>query len=62
MTLRVAELRDVGLQACYCTEEFSLWWIHRLGHRDKLAYECSWLDDSKHEPAASKIFNSIYCC
>jgi hypothetical protein len=27
----VVELRDGGLWACHCTEEFTLRWIHPLG-------------------------------
>jgi hypothetical protein len=59
---RVAGLCDAGLRACHCAEEFTLRWIHPRGHRDKLAYECPWLDDPSCEPAARKIFESIYCC
>jgi hypothetical protein len=59
---RVVELHDAGLRACQYAEEFTLWWIRPLCHRDKLAYECMWFADPSHEPAASKIFSSIYCC
>jgi hypothetical protein len=40
MTKRVAELRQAGLEACHCVEEFYLWWIRPLGRRKKLAFEC----------------------
>jgi hypothetical protein len=36
---RVAELHDGSLQACHCTEEFTLRRIHPLGHRDMIAYD-----------------------
>jgi hypothetical protein len=38
---RVAELRDAYFMACHYAEEFTLQWIHPLGRREKLAYECS---------------------
>jgi hypothetical protein len=40
LTKRVAELRQVDLEACHCVEEFYLWWIRPLGRRKKLAFEC----------------------
>jgi hypothetical protein len=40
LTKRVAELRQVGLEACHYVEEFYLWWIRPLGRRKKLAFEC----------------------
>jgi hypothetical protein len=58
----VAELHNADLRACHCTEEFILWWIYPLGHRDALAYECPRLADPSHELANSKIFNFVYCC
>jgi hypothetical protein len=27
---RVTELREAGLEACHCAEEFILWWIRQL--------------------------------
>jgi hypothetical protein len=36
----VAELRQAGLEACHCIEEFYLQWIHPLGRWKKLAFEC----------------------
>jgi hypothetical protein len=40
LTKRVAELRQVILEACHCVEEFYLQWIRHLGRRKKLAFEC----------------------
>jgi hypothetical protein len=54
---RVAELCAVGLWACHYTEEFTLWWIHPLGHREKLAYDCPRLVDPSREPTTGKMFN-----
>jgi hypothetical protein len=58
----VAELYNIGLRTCHCTKEFTPRWIHPLGHRDNLAYECSRLADPSREPADSKTFNFVYCC
>jgi hypothetical protein len=58
----VVELHDFGLQACHCTEEFTLQRIRPLGHREKLAYECPWLADPNHEPTVHKIFNFAFSC
>jgi hypothetical protein len=57
---RVAELHETGLWACHCSEELTLMWIHSLGRREKLAYECPWLADPSREPAASKIFTLTF--
>jgi hypothetical protein len=59
---RVTELRDVYLQACHHIEEFTLWWIHPLGHRDKPAFECPRLADPSRDPNDSKISVSFICC
>jgi predicted RNA-binding Zn-ribbon protein involved in translation (DUF1610 family) len=59
---RVVELRDAGLHACHCGEEFIIRWIRPRGRRDALAYECPLLADPSHEPADSMIFNFVYCC
>jgi hypothetical protein len=40
LTKRVAELRQAGLEACHCVEEFYLQRIHPLGRQKKLAFEC----------------------
>jgi hypothetical protein len=56
---QVIELCQASLRACHCTEEFTLRWIHPLGHREKLAYECSWLADLIHEPTEGKILNYL---
>jgi hypothetical protein len=38
---RVIELRQADLEACHYIEEFTLWRICPLGHREKLAFYCS---------------------
>jgi hypothetical protein len=53
---RVAEIHDSSLWACHCAEEFTLWWIHPLGHLENMAYECPWLADPSCEPYAGRIF------
>jgi hypothetical protein len=58
----VVELRNFGLQACHCVEEFTLRWIQPLGRREKLTYECSRLADPSCEPTAGKIFNFVFSC
>jgi hypothetical protein len=40
LTKRVAKLRQAGLEACHCVEEFYLRWIRHLGRWKKLAFEC----------------------
>jgi hypothetical protein len=45
----VAELYHSDLRACHCSEEFTLWWIHPLGHR-----ECPRLADPSRDSAADK--------
>jgi hypothetical protein len=40
LVMRVAELREAGLKACHCIEEFHLRRIHPFGHWEKCAYEC----------------------
>jgi hypothetical protein len=57
---RVTELRAAGLQACYCAEEFTLWWIHPLGRWERLAYDYPQLTDSSREPAACKMLNLYF--
>jgi hypothetical protein len=54
---RVAEVHEARLKACHCTKEFTLRWIHPLGHREKLAFDCLWLTDSNREPTDDKIFS-----
>jgi hypothetical protein len=39
LTKRVAELRQAGLEACHCVEEFFVRRIHPLGRRKTLAFE-----------------------
>jgi hypothetical protein len=55
----VIELRQAGLQACHCVEEFTLRRIHPLDRREKLAYECPHLADPIHELAGGKILSSF---
>jgi hypothetical protein len=57
LTKRVAELRQAGLEACHCVEEFYLQRIHPLGHRKKLAFECLRLADSHREPSEGYLFD-----
>jgi hypothetical protein len=59
---RVAKLHDASLRACHCVEEFTLQQICPLGRWDMLAYEWLQLNDSSRDPAAHKIFKSLYCC
>jgi hypothetical protein len=54
---RVVEIRAIGLWVCHYTEKFTLRQIHRLGRQERLAYDCPWLADSSHEPAAGRMFN-----
>jgi hypothetical protein len=56
----VAELRDTGLQACHCNEEFTSWRIRPLGRREILAFECPRLADPSCDPASGKIFILIF--
>jgi hypothetical protein len=56
---RVTKLRQAGLWACHYAEEFTLWWIHPLDHREKLAYECPQLADPTREPVDGKILISF---
>jgi hypothetical protein len=56
---RVTELCQAGLEACHCAEEFTLWWIRPLGHREKLAFKCPRLANSNRDPPASKILNFL---
>jgi hypothetical protein len=40
LTKRLAELHQVGLEACHCIEEFIVRRIRPLGHQKTLAFEC----------------------
>jgi hypothetical protein len=53
---RVAELRQVGLEACYCVKEFYLQWICLLGHRKTLTFECPQMADPSRDPSEGDIF------
>jgi hypothetical protein len=50
----MAELREAGLKACQCVEEFHLRRIRPLGHWEKLTFECPRLSDPSREPAEGK--------
>jgi hypothetical protein len=52
---RVAKLCEAGLKACHCVEEFHLQRIRPLGHRERLAFECSRMVDPSCEPADGRI-------
>jgi hypothetical protein len=58
---RVAELREDGLRACHCVEEFHLRRICPLGHREKLSFECPRLSDPSCEPAKGKSTFFLIC-
>jgi hypothetical protein len=53
---RVTELRQAGLEACHCTEEFYLRRIHPLGRRKTLAFESPQLADPSRDPLPDNIF------
>jgi hypothetical protein len=53
---RVTKLRQAGLEACHCAEEFYLWRIRPLGRRKTLAFESPWLADPSRDPLPGNIF------
>jgi hypothetical protein len=53
---RIAELRQAGLEACHCAEEFYLRWIRPLGRRKTLAFESPRLADPSRDPLSGNIF------
>jgi hypothetical protein len=53
---RVDELRQAGLEACHCAEEFYLRRIRPLGRRKTLAFESPWLADPSRDPLPGKFF------
>jgi hypothetical protein len=53
---RVTELRQAGLEACHCAENFYLRRIRPLGHRKTLAFESPRLADPSRDPLPGKIF------
>jgi hypothetical protein len=62
LTKRVVELRQAGLEACHCVEEFYLQRIRPLGHQKKLAFECPQMADPHSEPSECYPFVfSPYC-
>jgi hypothetical protein len=61
-TKRVAELRQAGLEACHCIEEFYLRRICPLDRRKILIFECSRMADPYREPSEGCLFVlSPYC-
>jgi hypothetical protein len=56
----IAELRQAGLKACHCAEEYYLQRIRPLGRRKTLAFESPWLADPSHDPLPGKIFISTF--
>jgi hypothetical protein len=56
---RVTELHQADLWAGHYAKEFTLQWIRSLGRQEKLAYECSRLDDSISELAEGKVSNYL---
>jgi hypothetical protein len=62
LTKRVVELRQAGLEAWHCIEEFYLRRIHPLGRRKKQVFECPRMADPHHEPLEGYRFVfSPYC-
>jgi hypothetical protein len=53
---RVTELRQAGLKACHCAEEFYLRQIRPLGRRKTLAFESPRLADPSRDPLPGNIF------
>jgi hypothetical protein len=51
----VTELRQAGLKACHCTEEFYLRRIRPLGRWKTLAFESPRLADPNRDPLPGKI-------
>jgi hypothetical protein len=63
LTKRVAELHQPGLEVCHCVEEFYVRWIHPLGSRKTLAFECPRMADPYREPSEScLLILSSHCC
>jgi hypothetical protein len=56
LTKRVAELRQAGVEACHCVEEFYIQRIHPLGCRKILAFECPRISDPYREPLEGCLF------
>jgi hypothetical protein len=53
---RIAELRQAGLEACHCAEEFYLRRIRPLGRRKTMAFESPRLADPSRNTLPGKIF------
>jgi hypothetical protein len=62
LTKHVAELRQAGLEACHCVEEFYLHRICPLDHRKKVTFKCSRMVDPYREPSEGCLLVfSPYC-
>jgi hypothetical protein len=62
LTKHVAELRQAGLKACHCVEEFYLRRIRPLGRPKKLTFECPRMADPYRESSEGCFFViSPYC-
>jgi hypothetical protein len=57
---RVAELRQAGLEACHCIEEFFLRRIRPLGRRKTLAFESPRLADPSRDPLPGNFFYILF--
>jgi hypothetical protein len=57
---RFAELRQAGLEACDCAEEFYLRWIHPLGRRKTLPFESLRLADPSRDPLPGNFFYILF--
>jgi hypothetical protein len=53
---RVAELRQVGLAACHCIEEFHLRRIRPLDRQKILAFECPRMVNPSRDPSEGDHF------
>jgi hypothetical protein len=62
LTKHIAELRQAGLEAFHCVEEFYLRWIRPLSSWKKLTFECPRLTDPYREPLEGCLcVCSLYC-
>jgi hypothetical protein len=56
LTKHIAELRQTGLEACYCVKDFYLRWIRSLGRRMILALKCPRMANPYCEPSKGCLF------
>jgi hypothetical protein len=52
----ITEMRQAGLEACHCVEEFHLRQILPLGRWKTLAFECPRMADPSRDPSEGNIF------